>query len=327
MANKVSKIAVLTSGGDAPGMNAAIRAVVRTSAYRGLDVFGIKRGYSGMLEDDIFQMDSRSVANILQHGGTILKTARSQEFYTPEGRKRAYDNLQKRGIDGLVVIGGNGSFTGGMKLQAEFGIPVIGLPGTIDKDLYGTDLTIGFDTAVNTAIQAIDKIRDTAEAHERLFVIEVMGRNAGFIALESGIASGAEMILIPETNTPIDDVIRSLSNSVKRKRLYNIIIVAEGYPYGGGNKVAQTIKERLPNFDTRVTILGHIQRGGSPTCVDRILASRMGYSAVNALLEGTSNVMVGIVDDKVVYTPLEVAITKKVEIKEGVLEMLSALNR
>jgi len=327
MANKVNKIAVLTSGGDAPGMNAAIRAVVRTGIYHGLEVFGVRHGFSGMLEDDIFQMDSRSVANILQHGGTILKTARSKEFYTPEGRKKAYANLQKRGIDGLVVIGGNGSFAGGMKLQAEFGIPVVGLPGTIDKDLYGTDYTIGFDTAVNTAIEAIDKIRDTAEAHERLFVIEVMGRDAGFIALHSGIATGAEIILIPEIDTTIDDVISSLAESVKRKRLFNIIVVAEGYPFGGGNKVASIIKERLPNFDTRVTILGHIQRGGSPTRIDRLLASRVGCSAVDALVEGTSNVMIGIIDDKVVYTPLEIAIIKKEEIKENLLDMIKMLNR
>jgi 6-phosphofructokinase 1 len=327
MANKVTKIAVLTSGGDAPGMNAAIRSVVRTGVHMGLEVFGIKHGYSGMLSDDIFPMTSSDVTGILQHGGTILKTARCEEFFTPEGRAKAFANLQKRSIDGLVVIGGNGSFTGGMKLEEEFGIPVIGVPGTIDNDLYGTDYTIGFDTAVNTAVEAIDKIRDTAEAHERLFVIEVMGRHAGYLALHSGIATGAEHILIPEVNTTIGDVVASLTESGRRKRLFNIIVVAEGYPFGGGDKVAKTIQDCLPNFDTRVTILGHIQRGGSPTCADRILASRIGFNAVKALVEGTSNVMVGIIDDKIVFTPLETAIVKKEEMKESLMGMIKVLNR
>src|SRR6476660_54440 len=245
MPKKVTKIGVLTSGGDSPGMNAAIRAVVRTALYYGLDVFGVYRGYNGMIEDDIVQMNSRSVANIIQRGGTILKTARSKEFYSEEGRKKAYDNLAKKGIDGLVVIGGDGSFTGAYKLSQEFGIPCIGIPGTIDKDLYGTDFTIGFDTAVNTAVQCIDKIRDTADAHDRLFIVEVMGRHAGYIALHSGISTGAANILIPEAETNIEEVIASLSEKEKRKKLVNLIVVAEGDEFGGANQIAKIVKERL----------------------------------------------------------------------------------
>ena len=325
MSKKVSKIAILTSGGDAPGMNATIRAVVRTGVYMGLEVYGIMRGYSGMMEDDIFPMGSKTVANIIQRGGTILKSARCREFYTEEGRRQAFANLQKRGIDGLVVIGGDGSFTGAMKLQNEFGLPVIGLPGTIDKDLYGTDFTIGFDTACNTAVQAIDKIRDTADAHDRLFIVEVMGRHAGYIALHSGIATGAETILIPEAATNIEDVIASLSEKEKRKKLVNIIVVAEGDAFGGANEVAKIVRERLPNFDTKVSILGHIQRGGSPTCIDRLVASRMGYHAVEALLEGRSNVMVGIINNEIVYTPLEVAIREKDSVDENWLRIVKIL--
>src|SRR5438067_354011 len=259
MPKKVTKIGVLTSGGDSPGMNAAIRAVVRTGVYYGLDVFGIYRGYNGMIEDEIVQMTSRSVANIIQRGGTILKTARSKEFYNEEGRKKAYDNLAKRGIDGLVVIGGDGSFTGAFKLNQEFGIPCIGIPGTIDKDLYGTDFTIGFDTAVNTAVQAIDKIRDTMDAHDRIFVIEVMGRDAGYIALHSGIATGAENILIPERKTDIEDLMASLQEKERRRKLVNLIVVAEGDEFGGADEVAKAVKERMPQIETRVCILGQIQ--------------------------------------------------------------------
>ena len=325
MSKKVSKIAILTSGGDAPGMNATIRAVVRTGVYMGLEVYGIMRGYSGMMEDDIFPMGSKTVANIIQRGGTILKSARCREFYTEEGRALAYANLKKRGIDGLVVIGGDGSFTGAMKLQNEFGLPVVGLPGTIDKDLYGTDFTIGFDTACNTAVQAIDKIRDTADAHDRLFIVEVMGRHAGYIALHSGIATGAETILIPEAATNIEDVIASLSEKEKRKKLVNIIVVAEGDAFGGANEVAKIVRERLPNFDTKVSILGHIQRGGSPTCIDRLVASRMGFHAVEALIAGKSNVMVGIINNEIVYTPLEVAIREKDSIDEHWLRIVKIL--
>lgn len=325
MSKKVTKIGVLTSGGDSPGMNAAIRAVVRTGIYYGLDVFGIYRGYNGMIEDAIEQMTTRSVANIIQRGGTILKTARSKEFYNEEGREKAYNNLAKRGINGLVVIGGDGSFTGAYKLNQEFGIPCVGLPGTIDKDLYGTDFTIGFDTAVNTAVQCIDKIRDTADAHDRLFIVEVMGRHAGYIALHSGIATGAENILIPEEDTPIEEVIASLSEKEKRKKLVNLVVVAEGHYSGGATGVAKVVKEHLPNLDTRVTILGHIQRGGSPTCIDRLIASRMGYHAVESLIEGRHNVMIGILDNAMHYTPIEVAIREKQRISEDWLRIVKIL--
>ena len=332
MSAKVTKIGVLTSGGDSPGMNAAIRAVVRTSIYRGLEVFGIMRGYSGMIEDDIYQMNSRSVANIIQRGGTILKTARSKDFYSEDGRKKAYENLKKRGIDGLVVIGGDGSFTGAYKLSKEFGIPCIGLPGTIDKDLYGTDFTIGFDTAANTAVQAIDKIRDTAESHDRLFVVEVMGRHAGYIALHSGIATGAENILMPEVNTTLDEMVASLSEQEKRKKLVNLVIVAEGYmpdpsqPHlKGAAETTRLIEERLKGLEIRVTILGHIQRGGPPSCMDRFIASRMGYHAVECLMEGRHNVMVGILHNNMHYTPLEIAIREKQKISEDWMNIVKIL--
>jgi 6-phosphofructokinase 1 len=304
MAKQVSRIAVLTSGGDSPGMNAAIRAVVRTGIYNGLEVFGIMRGYQGMIEDDIFKMESKSVANIIQRGGTILKTARCKEFYTPEGRRKGYQVLKSRGIDGLVVIGGDGSFKGVMALSNEYDIPCIGLAGTIDKDIEGTDFTIGFDTAVNTAVEAIDKIRDTAYAHDRLFIVEVMGRDAGYIALHSGIAVGAESIIIPERKTDIDDVIASLLELERRQKLVHIIVVAEGGEFGA-NEVASIIKRRVPEIDARVAILGHIQRGGSPTAIDRLIASRMGYHAVECLMEGRHNVFVGILNNRMNYIPLE----------------------
>lgn len=305
MEKKVSKIAVLTSGGDSPGMNAAIRAVVRTGNYYGLEVYGIMRGYQGLLEDDIQRMDNRAVANIIQRGGTILKTARCKDFRTPEGRKKAYDNLKGRGIDGLVIIGGDGSFRGAVEFSAEYDIPCIGLAGTIDKDIFGTDFTIGFDTAVNTAVEAIDKIRDTADAHDRLFIIEVMGRDAGYIALHSGIATGAENILVPEQKTDLEALITSLQEKERRRKLVNIIIVAEGNEFGGADKVASAIKEKIPGMETRVTILGHIQRGGAPTCLDRLIASRMGYHAVECLIEGRHNVFVGIMNNKMNYVPLD----------------------
>lgn len=309
MKKKVTKIGVLTSGGDAPGMNAAIRAVVRTGNYYGLEVFGIVRGYQGMIDNDIYKMENRSVANIIQRGGTILKTARCKEFFEPEGRKKAYDNLKKLGIDGLVVIGGDGSFRGAQKFATEFDIPCIGLPGTIDKDMAGTDFTIGFDTAVNTAVEAIDKIRDTADAHDRLFIIEVMGRDSGYIALHSGVATGAENILIPEHKTDINDVIKSLQEKEKRKKLVNLLVVAEGGENGGANEVAKKVKEKLPNADIKVCILGHIQRGGAPSCLDRLIASRLGYAAVETLMKGDKvNTMIGIVNNKLHYTPLDNAI-------------------
>lgn len=325
MSKKVTKIGVLTSGGDSPGMNAAIRAVVRTALYHGIDVFGIYRGYNGMIEDDIVQMNSRSVANIIQRGGTILKTARSKEFYSEEGRKKAYENLAKRGINGLVVIGGDGSFTGAYKLSQEFDIACVALPATIDKDLYGSDFTIGFDTAVNTAVECIDKIRDTADAHDRLFIVEVMGRHAGYIALHAGIATGAENILIPEDETSLEEVIASLSEKEKRKKLVNLVVVAEGHSSGGAMKVAKAVKEHLPNLDTRVTILGHIQRGGSPTCIDRLIASRMGYHAVESLMEGRHGVMIGILDNAMHYTPIEVAIREKQRISNDWMKIVKIL--
>jgi 6-phosphofructokinase 1 len=322
---KVTRIGVLTSGGDSPGMNAAIRAVVRTGLYHNMEVYGIIRGYQGMIEDDIFQMESRSVANIVQRGGTILKTARSKDFLEYTGRQRAYENLKKRGINGLVIIGGDGSFRGALKFSQEFDIPCIGLPGTIDKDIAGSDFTIGFDTAVNTAVEAIDKIRDTADAHDRLFIIEVMGRDAGYIALHSGIATGAEHILIPEQKTDIDVVIKSLQEKEKRKKLVNLIVVAEGEEFGGAENVANIIKAKLPNADTRVCILGHIQRGGSPSCMDRLIASRMGYHAVECLGNGRFNVMVGIVNNKMHYTPLESAVKAKQKISEDWMRIVKIL--
>ena len=325
MAKKVTKIGVLTSGGDAPGMNACIRAVVRTGIFHGLEVYGITRGYSGMIDNDIQRMESRSVANIIQRGGTILKTARCKEFLTPEGRKKAYKNLKSHGINGLVIIGGDGSFKGAQIFSNEFDIPCIGIPGTIDKDIAGTDFTIGFDTAVNTAIEAIDKIRDTADAHDRLFIVEVMGRDAGYIALHSGIGTGAEHILIPEKKTDVEAVLASLTEKEKRRKLVNIVVVAEGDDFGGGNDLANLIKEHIPGFDIRVAILGHIQRGGSPTSMDRLIASRMGYSAVECLLEGRPNVMVGIVNNKMHFTPLDKAIKAKQRISEEWLKIVKIL--
>ncbi|MGK2861368.1 MAG: 6-phosphofructokinase [Chitinophagaceae bacterium] len=326
MTKKVTKIGVLTSGGDSPGMNAAIRAVVRTGIHHGLEVFGIMRGYQGMLEDDIFKMESRSVANIIQRGGTILKTARCKEFMEPEGRKLAYENLHKRGIDGLVIIGGDGSFRGAQIFSNEFDIPCVGLPGTIDKDMAGTDVTIGFDTAVNTAISAIDKIRDTMDAHDRLFIVEVMGRDAGYIALHSGIATGAENILIPETKTDIESIIASLTEKEKRKKLVNLIVVAEGYDgAGGASGLAEIIKKRLPSADVRICVLGHIQRGGSPTCDDRLVASHMGYYAVESLLVGRKNVMVGVINNKIHYTPLDKAVKEKQKIGQEWMKIVKIL--
>jgi 6-phosphofructokinase 1 len=270
-------------------------------------------------------MQSRSVANIIQRGGTILKTARCAEFFTPEGRKIAYDNLKKHGIDALVVIGGDGSFKGAQIFSAEYDMPCIGLPGTIDKDIAGTDFTIGFDTAVNTAVEAIDKIRDTMDAHDRLFIVEVMGRDAGYIALHSGIATGAETILIPEAKTTVEDLIGNLTEKEKRKKLVNLVVVAEGDDFGGGNEVGKLVKEHLPNADVRVCILGHIQRGGSPTCLDRLIASRMGYHAVECLMEGRHNVMVGIVNNRMHYTPLTQAVKAKEKFNKEWLKIVRIL--
>jgi 6-phosphofructokinase 1 len=325
MDKDLRNIGVLTSGGDSPGMNAAIRAVVRTGIYHGLGVYGIMRGYQGMIEDDINEMTGRSVANIIQRGGTILKTARSKEFMEYSGREKAFYNLKKRGINGLVIVGGDGSFRGAQVFSNEFDIPCIGLPGTIDKDIAGSDTTIGFDTAVNTAVEAIDKIRDTMDAHDRLFIVEVMGRDAGYIALHSGIATGAENILIPETKTDMEEIIASLTEKEKRKKLVNLIVVAEGDEFGGANEVAKIIKGRIPTADVRVCVLGHIQRGGSPTCEDRLVASHMGYYAVESLLLGRKNVMVGVVNNKIHYTPLDKAVKEKQKIGQEWMKIVKIL--
>ncbi len=322
---KVTKVGVLTSGGDAPGMNAAIRAVVRTGIYNGLEVYGIMRGYQGLIEDDIARMESRSVANIIQRGGTILKTARCKEFFDYPGRKKGYENLKKREIDALVVIGGDGSFRGAVKFNQEFNIPCIGIAGTIDKDIHGTDFTIGVDTAVNTAVEAIDKIRDTMDAHDRIFVIEVMGRDAGYIALHSGIATGAENILIPERKTDIDALVSGLQETERRKKLVNLIVVAEGENFGGAAEVQKRILANLPNAEIRVCILGHIQRGGSPSCLDRLIASRMGYHAIECLIEGRYNVFVGIMNNKMHYIPLENAVKTKGKIGDEWLKIVKIL--
>ncbi|HNY02180.1 MAG TPA: 6-phosphofructokinase [Bacteroidales bacterium] len=318
---KISKIGVLTSGGDSPGMNAAIRAVVRTAIFSGLDVYGISRGYEGLIDDQIEQMFSNSVSNIIQRGGTILKTARSERFREYNGRLQAYNNLRKHGIDALVAIGGNGTFTGASIFDHEFDFPIVGLPGTIDNDLFGTDATIGYDTAINTVVDAADKIRDTANSHERLFFIEVMGRDAGFIALRSGIACGAEFILVPETTTYIDNIARLLKHDWRRSKTSGIVIVAEGDDMGGAYEVSKRVKEKIPEMDVRVTILGHIQRGGSPSAYDRVLASTLGYQAVRGLLTGQRGVMAGIVDKDVAFTPFEKAIKHHKDINREMLEM------
>ena len=312
----IKRIGVLTSGGDAPGMNAAIRATVRAGFYYNLEMYGIYRGYEGMINNDIKKLDSKNIAHVLERGGTFLKTARSEEFRTPEGRKKAYDNLQKHGIDALVVIGGDGSLTGAHLFYQEYGVPAIGLPGTIDNDLSGTDLTIGFDTACNTAIQAIDKIRDTATSHDRLFFVEVMGRDAGFIAVNTGIGSAAAATLIPENKMPIDKLIKRLMARTKALKQSNIVIVAEGGKSGGAAEIAEKVKKQLPYYDIKVTILGHLQRGGPPSSFDRVLASKLGVSAVEGLLQGKYDVMAGVINNKIVFTPISKAIVDDKEVDE-----------
>jgi 6-phosphofructokinase 1 len=321
----MKKIGVLTSGGDSPGMNAAIRAVVRTGIYHGMEVYGIRRGYQGMIEGDMYHMAATDVSNIIQRGGTILKTARSKEFMTEEGMQKAYNELQKHGVEGLVLIGGDGTFRGAVEFFKRYNIPAIGLPGTIDKDLAGSDFTIGFDTAVNTAVQAIDKIRDTAEAHDRLFIVEVMGRDAGYIAIYSGIASGAEDILIPETQTNIEQVLQRIANDELRKKTVHLLVVAEGDDFGGAEEVHKAVQKRFPDKDIRSTILGHIQRGGSPTCADRILASRLGHAAVEALCDGKTQVMAGIVNGEIVYTSFANAVKQNAIISSDMIEMVRVL--
>lgn len=323
--SNIKKIGIMTSGGDSPGMNAAIRAVVRTAVYHDMEVYGIRRGYQGMIEGDIFRMKTTDVSNIIQRGGTILKTARSKEFMTDEGMKKAYEQLQKNGIEALVLIGGDGTFRGAVKFFETYTIPAVGLPGTIDKDLAGTDFTIGFDTAVNTAVEAIDKIRDTAESHDRLFVVEVMGRDAGYIALNSGIACGAEDILLPETSTNISDVLERIDIDERRKKTVHILVVAEGDEFGGAEELKKKITERFPKLDVRAAVLGHIQRGGTPTYADRVLSSRLGHAAVLALKEDKTQVMVGIVNDEIVYTPFSNAVKENSKISADMLEMIRVL--
>jgi len=312
--NKIKNIGVLTSGGDAPGMNAAIRAVVRAGIYYDLQVTGILRGYEGLINGDFIEMDRKSVANIIQRGGTILKTARSDSFRTIEGRKQAYEQLKTHHIDALIVIGGDGTFTGAKLFSHEFDFPVLGLPGTIDNDLEGTDFTIGYDTAINTVINAVDKIRDTAESHDRLFIVEVMGRDSGLIALRSGIGVGAEAIMIPEANMGVDGLVERLETGRKDKAS-KIIIVAEGDEIGGAFNVGEVLKKKFPAYDIRVSVLGHIQRGGRPSCMDRVLASRLGVAAVEGLLHGQSGEMVGLKNREILFTPFDHAI-KHIDAKE-----------
>lgn len=309
----MKRIGVFTSGGDAPGMNACIRAVVRTAVASGLEVYGIQRGYQGMVDGEMQKLDTAAVANIIQNGGTILKSSRSEEFRTTEGRLKAFQQLQKFEIEGLVCIGGNGTYTGALKLQAEHGIPSIGCPGTIDNDLYGTDFTIGFDTAINTATQAIDKIRDTADAHNRIFFVEVMGRHSGYIALYAGIACGAEGILIPERHNEMQDIIKRYA-AKDRDKAFSIFLIAEGDEEGRAFDIARDFQTQFPNTDTRVTILGHVQRGGNPSAADRVLASRLGAHAVQGLLQGKSNCAAGVINNEVVFTDFDMAIHCKKDI-------------
>ncbi len=322
---KIKRIAVFTSGGDSPGMNACIRAVVRTAIYKNLKVYGIVRGYEGMINGEFIPLEANSVGNIIQRGGTFLKTARSKEFMTKEGRRNAFHQLQKYEIDALVAIGGDGTFRGAIAFSEEFDIPIIGAPGTIDNDLAGTDNTIGYDSAVNTVVHAVDKIRDTAESHDRLFLVEVMGRDSGLIALNSGIAVGAEFIFIPEKKTDMENLFHRLEEG-KREKASKIIMVAEGEVAGGIFNVAKKIKERFPHFDTKVTVLGHVQRGGSPSCADRVLASRLGFAAVEALLDGKRGVMVGMRDKDISFTPFDQAVKQTLEIDAHLLRMVEILS-
>ena len=322
----INCIGILTSGGDAPGMNAAIRAVTRAAIYGGLKVKGIYRGYRGLITGEIVEFKTQNVSNIIQAGGTILKTARCKEFQTPEGRQLAYETMKKEGIDALVVIGGDGSLTGARVFATEFNIPVVGLPGTIDNDLYGTDRTIGYDTALNTIMECVDKIRDTATSHERLFFIEVMGRDAGFLALNGAIATGAEAAIIPEISTEVDQLSELISQGFRKSKNSSIVLVAESPVTGGAMGMAERVKNEYPQYDVRVTILGHLQRGGSPTAADRILASRMGAAAIEALLEDPRNVMIGIRNDEIVYVPFSKAIKNDKPINRELLNTLRRLS-
>lgn len=322
----MKKIAVFTSGGDSPGMNASIRAVVRGAIYNNVEVVGIIRGYRGMIEGDFRPLSSHDVSNTIQRGGTILKSARSEEFRTKMGRDKAYENIKKHGIEGMVAIGGNGTFTGAEIFHKEYGIPTVGVPGTIDNDLYGTDFTLGFDTAVNTALDAVDKIRDTADSHDRIFFIEVMGRDSGSIAIQTGIACGAELVMVPENPDTVEGVIETLEANRARKKSSGIIIVAEGEELGNAHYISLKVKEALPRMDIRVTTLGHVQRGGGPTALDRIIGSRMGLAALEGLIEGRTNVMAGIVNDQMVYTPFSDSIKKKKPFNKDLIRMVNILS-
>ena len=322
----MKKIGVFTSGGDSPGMNAAIRAVVRTCLYNNIEPYGIYEGYKGLIAGDIRPLTSKDVSNIIQRGGTFLKSARCKEFHTKEGRQDAFNNIKKHQLDGVVAIGGDGTFTGANIFNSEFNIPFVGLPGTIDNDLFGTDYTIGYDTALNTVIEAVDKIRDTANSHNRLFLVEVMGRDAGFIALRSGIAVGAEAILIPETQTYINELVTKLESGTKTHKNSMIVIVAEGDDAGGAYQIAEQVKQKCPNYDTRVTVLGHIQRGGSPSALDRVLASRLGNAAVDALLANKTNLMIGVVNNEIAYTPFNKAIKHHQKLNPDLLNLAEILS-
>ena len=324
---KIKKIGVLTSGGDAPGMNAAVRAVVRSSVYNNIECFGIYKGYQGMIEGSIKKLNARSVNNIINKGGTVLKTARCQEFYSKEGRQKAFNKIKEHEIDALVVIGGDGSFTGAILFTKEHNIPIIGIPGTIDNDISGTSFTIGFDTALNTVVESIDKIRDTAISHNRLFIVEVMGRDAGHIALNAGIGAGAEEILIPEENMGLERLLESLKKSQKSGKSSSIVMIAEGDKTGKNVfEIASYVENNMPEYEVRVSVLGHIQRGGAPSCFDRVLASRMGVHAVDSLISGTYNVMVGIKDDIMVISPLEEAIKGQTEINKNLIRVSEILS-
>ena len=326
MGKQIKTVGVLTSGGDAPGMNACIRAITRTAIYNGMKVMGIYRGYEGLINGEIKEFTSESVSNTIQRGGTILKTARSMEFMTPEGMQKAYDNLVKFGIDALIVIGGNGSLTGAQNLAREYDYPVIGLPGTIDNDLYGTDSTIGYDTALNTIVDCVDKIRDTATSHDRIFFVEVMGRDAGFLAQNSAIAAGAEAAIIPEDQTDVDQLEQFISRGFRKSKNSSIVIVSESKKDGGAMYYAERVRKEYPQYDVRVTILGHLQRGGTPTACDRILASRLGHASIEALKEGQRNVMVGIHNDQIVYVPIDRAIKKDKPIDKELIDVLGVLS-
>ena len=322
---KIKRIGVLTSGGDAPGMNAAIRAVVRAAIFNGCEAYGIYDGYEGLIEGNMKRLESHDVSNIIQRGGTILKTARSAEFRTVEGRAKAYEQMKQNGLDALVVIGGDGTFSGARLLCQEHNVPVVGVPGTIDNDLYGTDYTIGYDTAVNTVVDAVDKIRDTASSHNRLFFIEVMGRDAGFIALRSAVATGAEAVLVPEIETDVNDLDKFLEHDYKPHKSSGIVIVAEGDKSGGAYTIADKISKKHPEYDVRVTVLGHIQRGGSPSAFDRVMASTLGVAAVDALLDDQTSIMVGIMNKDTVHVPFNKAIKNSKPLNHNLLGLTEIL--